>query len=138
MITLLAFTLAGNGQRYFTATLASDDVLTDTDNGSYAYTTTTLLDGIYSYSVTVASTTASGSAVSDCYCQVSDDNTNWTTLETTAVQTDSLTTSAGTDGAIVLYNDAGIYSKHFRLYCNHTGTGVDTINAVATFRRLNK
>jgi len=132
MLGLVAF---GMAQSAVGITLATNDTLTNTDNGTYTITGTPLQGAMYAYSVQVYNDSISGSGTSVCYLQKLDGGTTWVTVTTSA--TDSVSFTA--DGSQYLpENTTGFIPRQLRLYCNHTGTGVDRISAWITMRKLNK
>jgi hypothetical protein len=79
------------------------------------------LNGVYGYSVQVAATETSGTASMTCLLQTSNDNTNWTTLQTTGALTDT-----GTKLWTTVTGDLG---RYVRVSGVNSGTGAWTVKA---------
>ena len=98
--------------------LITHDTLTNTDTKAGAYPSA--LNGVYAYVIQIIDDEVSGSATNTVTVQTSNDNTNWTTLQTFVITTDT-TVSRST-----LTGETG---KYIRVYCTNSGTGVHHCDA---------
>lgn len=98
--------------------LITNDTLTNSDTKAGAYPM--MLNGPYAYALQVIDDELSGSATNTVTVQTSNDNTNWTTLETFTLTTDT---------TVIRQNLTGELGKYVRCYCTNSGTGVHKVNA---------
>lgn len=98
--------------------LITHDTLTNTDTKAGAYPSA--LNGVYGYVVQIIDDEVSGSATNTVVVQTSNDNTNWTTLETFTITTDTTVSRSSLTGEL---------GKYVRVYCTNSGTGVHHVDA---------
>ncbi len=89
---------------------------TDTELGAYP----TQLNGVYAGSLQVTDEEVSGTATNTVVVQTSNDNTQWTTLATYTITTDT---------TIIRETTEGECGRYFRVYCTNSGTGVHHVDA---------
>lgn len=98
--------------------LVTDDTLTNTEAVSGSYPAK--LNGVYAYTAQITVDELSGTATNTVTVQTSNDNTNWTTLETFTITSDTTVMSSSLTGTT---------GKYFRVYFSQSGTGTMECNA---------
>lgn len=98
--------------------LITHDTLTNTDTKAGAYPGA--LNGVYAYVIQIIDEEVSGSATNTVTVQTSNDNTNWTTLQTFTLTTDTTVSRSSLTGET---------GKYIRVYCTNSGTGVHHVDA---------